>query len=768
MVTIASEPLARVFDALPTLDFAAPDRAINSNRRLAELRAAGPLCQILPSRALGILRWADCDQVLRDPQTFSSGFDRAKPVPGAEAETTFDTLLWQDPPEHTRVRRLVQQAFTPQRVAAMESHTRQIARDLLDKIMARGDECEYHHDFAVPLPSYVMSGLLGVDVSMMDTFNHWANSTFHGPRLAWQIEDEAERDKQLASIAKDAHDMEAFLTERVEEARKSPTNNLISYVVQAQEGDGGLTERELLTLLKLFVIAGNDITTMALEQTIYLLITHADQMRLLSDDLSLASNTFEEALRFNGPVMGLLRMTTREVQIAGVIVPKGQLVSPVVSSANHDEAVFDNPEIFDIRRNIPRILSFGFGVHQCLGQLLARLEGRVALEEWFARVSAFRLAGEPEFIAGLGARGFQKLPVAFDRRPAPKVATPPADSGINVVAVADTIAHKSDAELGLDKRALTVVKVAWVRELSPTVKLFKLIHPWGGVLERFTPGSHIVVHMSDGAKTYRNAYSLLNAGYGDGLCYFIAVQRARDSRGGSIYMHERLERGSELTISVPANNFPVAEHATKHLLIAGGIGVTPMVAFRYALKLRGEQHELHYTFASAETAAFVDDLQFENDAHDVLYDSSLGQKLDLPSLIRRQPHGSHLYVCGPEGLMKAAIEEAEKIGWPAESIHFERFGAPIVKGDEPFEAVAVRSEKTVQVGANETLLDALDRVGIQVQSTCRAGSCASCETRVISGTLIHRDSILTPQERAAGNEMMVCVSRARGTLTLDI
>jgi cytochrome P450/ferredoxin-NADP reductase len=768
MVATISQPLTSVFDTLPVLDLAAPDITLEGNRRLADLRVAGPACQVQPLGAIGLLLWSDCDRVLRDAQSFSADFARSKPVPGAEAETTFDVLLRQDPPEHTRVRGLVQQAFTPQRVAAMEPHARELVRGLLDAIMARGDRCEFVHDFALPLPSHVMSGLLGVDPSMMDTFQHWANSVFAGPPLAWQIQDPVARDKRLAEIARDAHDMEDYLKARVDEARKAPKQNLVSYVVNAQSAGQSLTEREILTLLKLFVIAGNDITTMSLGLSVHTLATHPDQMQLLANDTSLAANAYEECLRFQGPVLTLQRKSTRDVEIAGLMVPAGTIVAPIVASANHDPAVFENPEVFDIRRKIPRILSLGSGVHQCLGQLLGRLEARVALEEWFARVSAFSIVAQPTFVTMLGGRGFASLPIGFERRPRPAARIPAHESGVSVAAVADKIAQKSDAELGLDKRVIATVKVAWVRSVSPTVKLFKLMHPSGGLLERFTPGSHIIIHMQDGNTVHRNAYSLLNAGYGEGLAYFIAVQRARDSKGGSIYMHEQVERGCELTISVPANNFPVADHATKHLLIGGGIGITPMIAFRYALRLRGERHELHYTFATGETAAFIDDFQFENDANDVLYDSSLGHKLDLPSLIRRQPQGTHLYVCGPEGLMTGAIEVAEGLGWPAETIHFERFGAPMVKGDAPFTLIAQRSGKTLEVGATETVLECLEHAGIQVPFACRAGSCGSCETHVISGNIIHRDSILTPDERAAGQEMMVCVSRAKGPLTLDI
>ena len=136
--------------------------------------------------------------------------------------------------------------------------------------------------------------------------------------------------------------------------------------------------------------------------------------------------------------------------------------------------------------------------------------------------------------------------------------------------------------------------------MSTTTKLFALTHPTGGLLPQFTPGSHIVVHMRDGGKVYRNSYSLINGGYDESLAYFIGVQLAPNSKGGSKYLHEKVARGGELTISVPANYFPTAESAVKHLLIAGGIGITPLLAHRTHLKLLEQRVELHYTFRNAE------------------------------------------------------------------------------------------------------------------------------------------------------------------------
>ena len=766
VTTGASNPVPAGFDALPVLDIRDPNFTVEGNRILAELRAKGPVCRVEPFGALGFLRWADCDAVLRDFRTFSAAFARNLPVPGAEEETKIDTLLREDPPKHTRVRALMQQAFTPERVAAMEPHTQDITRNLIDAIMASGNECDFLHQFALPLPSTVISGLLGVDSSMRETFARWANSMM-GANTAHAIKDEAARQKRYEEIARDAKDMEAFLKARIEERRKSPQQDLITYLIQAAEGGDRLTDKEALTLMKLAMIAGNDLTTQALALTLDCLLEHPDQMRLLSNDLSLAANAFEEGLQFNGPVVVLQRKALHDVEKAGVKIPAGCVVAAVVSSANHDEAVFENPEVFDIRRKIPRVLSMSSGNHQCIGQPLARLEARIAFEQWFARVSSFERKGQPEVTKQIGLRGFNKLPVTFQRRAA-KVVTAPEDSVTKQVATAEKLAGMSDQQLGLDKRQRMTVKVVGLWNVSTTTKLFALTHPSGGLLPRFTPGSHIVIHMRDGDKVYRNSYSLINGGYGEGLVYFIGVQLAPNSKGGSKYLHEKVTRGSELTISVPANYFPTAEHAVKHLLIAGGIGITPLLAHRSHLKLLEQFVELHYTFRSAETAAFVPFLGFQGDPNVHLYDDSLGQKLDVAALIRRQPEGTHVYSCGPAGLMDAVVNAAEALGWPAESIHVERFGAGVTKGDGPFEAVCQLSGKTVEVGATEHLLDCLEHAGIEVPFGCRAGSCGTCEVEVLAGKIIHRDTILSPAERAEGKKMLVCVSRGQGSLTLAL
>ena len=193
MAAGVNNPVPAGFDALPVLDLRNPNFTVEGNRLLAELRARGPVCRVEPLGRPGFLRWAECDAILRDFKTFSVQFEHSPPVPGAGPEMNLDTLLREDPPKHTRVRGLMQQAFTPARVAAMEPHTRDLTRKLIDDIMASGATCEFLHQFTLPLPSTVMSGLLGIDPSMRETFARWAGSILLGPVTAHAIKDEAAR-----------------------------------------------------------------------------------------------------------------------------------------------------------------------------------------------------------------------------------------------------------------------------------------------------------------------------------------------------------------------------------------------------------------------------------------------------------------------------------------------------------------------------------------------------------------------------------------------
>lgn len=759
----ATEHAAYSLARLPTIEYGTDEFREGSVQVLAAACAKGPVCRVLPHDVLGILRFREVDATLRDPRTYSSKV-RIVPQPaGVEPATA---LIQDDPPDHTRLRALFGQAFTPARISeTMEPRVLAITRDLVRRILDGGPDFDLVRDLAIPLPVIVISELLGVDARDMPDFKRWSDE-ITGAILVASMPEGPEKRRRVVAVEQSLRELDAYLSDVVAERRKTPGEDLITFMIKASEGADRLSHGEVLSLAKLLLVAGNETTTKLIGLMMNLLLSNPSQLRAITEAPGLIAGAVEETLRMEGPVYDRLRRTTRPTTIAGVAVPPGALVDCVIGAANLDASVFPNPTTFDVRRKTTRHFGFGGGIHQCLGAPLARVEARIAFEELLEHMQDIELTGRPTRARISSFRGFESMPLRFKprQRRVPSTAKVAAEE----VAVADKIAKMSDEELGLDKRAREIVRVARVRDLAENIKMFRFVHPSGGLLTRFTAGSHIVIHMRDGETVHRNPYSLLNCEYGNGQSYIIAVALDPNGRGGSRYMHEKLRAGMEVEVSVPANNFPLAAQATKHLLIAGGIGITPIFAQRLELRGRRQLCELHYTFRSMARAALAEILELESDPNIHLYDNSLGHRLDVEAVLRAQPEGTHVYVCGPEKLMDAVIDVALSLGWPRELVHYERFGAPKPKDEPPFDVFCERSGKTLTVGRAETLLEALEREGFTIPFSCRAGSCAACELPVIAGDLDHRDTVLSTEERAEGKKILVCVSRCKTRLVLGI
>lgn len=308
-------------------------------------------------------------------------------------------------------------------------------------------------------------------------------------------------------------------------------------------------------------------------------------------------------------------------------------------------------------------------------------------------------------------------------------------------------------------KPMRAVRVVDVGVVSPRVKQFTLADERDEALPAFSSGSHICVVMGDGRRVWRNAYSLVGEP-GDASSYRIAVRKgdAERSRGGSIYLHEAVGIGDLLQITPPANYFPLASLQRKHVLIAGGIGITPILSHLACLRQAGAAYEIHYAFRDH---AFVDILSREHGTRIHLYSSSAGSRLDPMRALGGQPLGTHVYVCGPHGLITDTRAAASKLGWPASHVRFEEF-APLQSDDRrPFTAADRHHGVTVSVEAERSLLSALEDAGVPIASSCRAGRCGTCRIRVAEGAADHRDRFLSEEERAAGL-MLACVSRARG------
>jgi len=219
------------------------------------------------------------------------------------------------------------------------------------------------------------------------------------------------------------------------------------------------------------------------------------------------------------------------------------------------------------------------------------------------------------------------------------------------------------------------VRVAEIEQVTPVIKRFTLEAMDGETLPAFGAGSHIVVEMTDGECVHRSPYSLIGSPWEQGP-YRIAVRRSENARGGSRYMHEKVGVGSVLRISAPVNLFPLIRTRGKHVLIAGGVGVTPFFAHLAELRAMGVPHELHYAVRSVEHAGFVDELRrmIGDDLH--VYVSDEGQSIDFDALLARQPQGTEVYVCGPERMVGATYTAARAAGWHDGKVHAEQFAAP--------------------------------------------------------------------------------------------
>lgn len=304
------------------------------------------------------------------------------------------------------------------------------------------------------------------------------------------------------------------------------------------------------------------------------------------------------------------------------------------------------------------------------------------------------------------------------------------------------------------------------RMVAQDICSFEFVDPRGRKLPPWTAGAHIDVHIADGLV---RQYSLCGDRQ-DRRRYKIAVHRCRPSRGGSLAMHEALQPGQRVKLGMPRNHFPLAEGATHSVLLAGGIGITPILAMAEALAASGASFELHYCVRTRAHAAFAGRFaapRFEGKVH--FYFSEEGSQADLEQLLAAAAPGAHLYVCGPAGFTEAAIAAAQRQAWPPEAVHTERFSATAAgqPGDAPFDLVIASSGQVVHVPAGQTALDALHAANIAVPDSCRQGICSTCVTGVLEGEAEHRDHCLDAQQRAAC--FTPCCSRARSArLVLDL
>jgi dimethylamine monooxygenase subunit B len=315
--------------------------------------------------------------------------------------------------------------------------------------------------------------------------------------------------------------------------------------------------------------------------------------------------------------------------------------------------------------------------------------------------------------------------------------------------------------------AKLLVRVAEVVEVNALIKRFRFVSRDGSPLPAFSGGAHTVVDMDDHGTRRLNPYSLMS-NPADLSGYEISVRRDDVGRGGSLFMHRHVKPGLDMVLSYPMNFFALDTRAKKHLMIAGGIGITPFLAQIAQLQHFGGKFELHYSARSQQVGAYMYELAERHSDKVHFYFDEQKQVIDLTRVLSMQPIGTHLYVCGPKGMINWVLLTAEKMGWPAKALHHEEFLAPATGA--AFEVHLARSKKSITVGTTQSLLEAMEAADVDAPYMCRGGACGQCETNVIGcdGKLLHRDIWLTPDEHASGQKIMPCVSRFEGkSLTID-
>jgi vanillate O-demethylase ferredoxin subunit len=302
------------------------------------------------------------------------------------------------------------------------------------------------------------------------------------------------------------------------------------------------------------------------------------------------------------------------------------------------------------------------------------------------------------------------------------------------------------------------------RELQGEVVLLTLAHADGIALPAFSAGAHIDLHLTE---DLIRPYSLCGDPQ-DRQHYQLGILKDGNSQGGSLAVHA-LREGDAITVSQPRNLFTLDERAGHSLLIGGGIGITPMLAMAAELHAAGRSFTLHYCARSRGQAAFVAQLESAPYAGQVCLHFSDQQRLNLDAVLSDVPPNTHVYVCGPTRLMDAVNDGAKRQGYAAENVHQECFSAEVQTGGAAFDVVAAISGITVQVLEDQTIVEALAQAGLKVNVSCKQGICGSCLTDVLEGEPDHRDSYLTDEEKADGDQILLCCSRSKcGRLVIDL
>ncbi|WP_235536454.1 MULTISPECIES: cytochrome P450/oxidoreductase [unclassified Sphingomonas] len=698
-----------------------------------------------------VSRYEHVKAVFRDNITFSPAVALEKMTPTSDAANAVlarygyamnRTLVNEDEPAHMARRRALMQSFEPAELAHHEAMVRRLTRSYIDRLIDRG-EADLVDDMLWEIPLTVALHFLGVpeeDMSRLREYSiaHTVN-TWGRPRP----------EEQLA-VAEAVGKFWQFAGDVLDRMRADPEGpGWMQYAIRQQrELPEVVTDSYLHSMMMAGIVAAHETTAHAAANAFRLMLEHRGAWDAICADPSLIPNAVEECLRHAGSVVAWRRIATVDARIGEVDIPAGARLLIVSSSANHDERHFDDPDRFDIHRhNTTDHLTFGYGSHQCMGKNLARMEMRIFFEEISRRIPHVELVPDQSFtyLPNTSFRGPDHLLVRWD-----PARNPERHDRSVLDRHADFPIGAPTANVGARDMRVTAVD-----HDADDIVTITLEDARGHPLPAWTPGAHIDLMVGD----YVRKYSLCGRP-SDRSGLQVSILRDRNGRGGSDHIHEAVHVGMTVRMRGPRNHFRLDEGFDRYLLIAAGIGITPILAMADRLKEIGKDYVLHYAVRSRAAAGHLARLMRDHAGRAVLHAKADGQRLDLERIVRDDAD-ARIYACGPERLL-AAIEAL--VADRPDRLHAERF-AVAGKGertdDRPFEVELRDSELAIEVKAGQSLLEAARAIGIDLPSDCEEGLCGTCEVEILSGEPDHRDAVLTAAERAAGRRMMACCSRAR-------
>lgn len=701
-----------------------------------------------------VTRYDDVKAVFRDNSVFSPANALEKITPfSSEAEAVLKqhnygmarTLVNEDEPAHLERRRALMFSFSPEELLHHEPMVRRLTREYVDRFVNEG-KADLVNEMLWEIPLTVALHFLGVPEEDMNTLREY--SIAHTVNT-WGRPTPEQQMKVADSVGKFWN----YAGKVLEKMREDPSGNgWMEYAIRRQkELPEVITDSYLHSMMMAGIVAAHETTAHATANALRLLLENKSTWDRICQDASLIPQAVEECLRHSGSIVAWRREALEDTEVGGVKIPKGGKLLIVNSSANHDERYFEDPDSIDIfRDNASEHLSFGYGSHQCLGKNLARMEMCIFLEELTKRLPHMKLSQDQTFkyLPNIAFRGPENLFVEWDASLNPEKTKPEILDTCQVIKIGSPAKDAMFREVVVDQ----------IRHEADNVISISFRNQDGGDFPRWSPGAHIDVMVGD----FTRKYSL--CGYNAiRNTLDIAVLREEEGRGGSKYIHDRLKQGDSLKIKGPKSNFRLDEKAERYILIAGGIGITPILTMADRLAAAGKDYRLHYAGSDRSSMAFLSRLEQDHAGRCELYPKSEGKRADLKAIVSSADANTRIYVCGPDRMIEMLEELCEPL--PEDVLHFEHFAAKHEtydpSQDAAFDLVLANSGMVVTVEPGQTALNALKAAGVEVESDCEEGLCGNCEVEVLEGEIDHRDNVLARSEKAENKRMVTCCSRGK-------